>query len=114
MTKEEFLAKKKAIADELVSKKNAIECEANRRQRKLEKEYALSHNTVEIGDIVSDRWDTIIVEKIMPMCGGGPNSLPYLLYFGTKTNKKGVPFRNGGKKTVIQGLVQDVIKKEQK
>jgi hypothetical protein len=107
MTKEEFMTKKKAIVDELVSKKNTIECEAYRKQVRLEKEYAESHNTVEIGDIVSDRWDTIIVDKITLMRGGGLNSLPYLLYTG-KTNQK------DEKASIYQESVRSVIKKEQK
>ena len=82
MTNEEYWAKKEEI-DKEFRKKN----------RELDVEFALSHNDIKDGDIVSDGSTTIVVEKIRvhPSWGSG---LPYVYFEGTRLTRKLEPFKS--------------------
>lgn len=79
MNKEEYLKSKKALEEEFEEKK-----------KQLVREFAFSNNPVKIGDIITDYYKTIRVEKLL--CGyhfGSP--MPCMFYRGTRLNKKGEP-----------------------
>ena len=53
----------------------------------LRKQYAIEHNPVNVGDIVTDHYHTIMVEEMRVY--GHP--VPYICYYGTELTKKGEP-----------------------
>lgn len=98
MTKEEYLSAKAKLNKEF-----------EERLKDLDKEFALSNNDVEVGDIVSDRSHTIRVERILidtPWRG----SMPRAYFEGTKLTKKLEPFKSGEKVCVFN--VEKHIRKE--
>ena len=72
---------------ELQEKCMALQRECNDRQMELRKQYAIEHNSVKVGDIVTDHYHTIRVEK-MEMYG---HPVPYMVYHGIEMTKQGVP-----------------------
>lgn len=74
-------------AKELQEKCIALQRECNDKQMELRKQYAIEHNPVKVGDIVTDHYHTIRVERMSLY--GGP--IPYMKYCGTELTKKGVP-----------------------
>lgn len=66
---------------------------------KLAKEYAMSNNSVSIGDMVTNGCDAIKVEVITVYRSLG---LPSCAYSGPKFTKAGIPFKNGDQATVYQ------------
>lgn len=74
-------------AKELQEKCMALQRECNDKQNELRKQYAIKHNPVKVGDVVTDHYHTIQVEKMMPY--GHP--IPVMLYRGTELTKQGVP-----------------------
>lgn len=74
-------------AKELQEKCMALRRECNDKQMELRKQYAIEHNPVKVGDIVTDHYHTIRVEK-MSMYG---HPVPYMVYRGTELTKQGVP-----------------------
>ena len=65
----------------------ALQRECNDKQMKLRKQYAIEHNPVKVGDIVTDHYHTIRVEK-MSLYG---HPIPFMRYQGTELTKQGVP-----------------------
>lgn len=74
-------------AKELQEKCMALQRECNDKQMELRKQYAIEHNPVKVGDIVTDHYHTIRVEK-MNMYG---HPIPFMRYKGTELTKQGVP-----------------------
>lgn len=74
-------------AKELQEKRMALQRECNDKQEELRKQYAIEHNPVKVGDIVTDHYHTIRVEKMSIF--GSP--IPYMIYRGTELTKQGVP-----------------------
>ena len=74
-------------AKELQDKCMALQRECNDKQSELRKQYAIEHNPVKMGDIVTDHYHTIRVEK-MSFYG---HPIPIMLYRGTELTKQGVP-----------------------
>lgn len=74
-------------AKELQEKCIALQRECNDKQTELRKQYAIEHNPVKVGDIVTDHYHTIQVEN-MSIYG---HPTPFMLYQGTELNKQGVP-----------------------
>ena len=72
---------------ELQEKCMALQRECNDKQMELRKQYAIEHNPVKVGDIVTDHYHTIRVEK-MSMYG---YPVPCMVYRGTELTKQGVP-----------------------
>jgi hypothetical protein len=85
--------------EEYLEKKSAIEKEKNSLIRQLSKEYALNNNPYKIGDTISDRWCTILIEKIEVSYSFGK---PYCVYSGTKLKKDGTAYKSGEKDCVHQ------------
>jgi len=65
----------------------ALQRECNVKQMELRKQYAIEHNPVKVGDIVTDHYRTIRVEKMSAY--GYP--IPFMRYIGTELTKQGVP-----------------------
>ncbi len=78
MTTEEYLKAKKAIEEECASRK-----------KMLAGEFARSNNPVKIGDIITDHYKTIRVEKFSWTID--LSQTPCMCYRGTRLNKKGEP-----------------------
>ena len=74
-------------AKELQEKCMALQRECNDKQFDLRKQYAIEHNPVKVGDIVTDHYHTIRVEKISLY--GHP--IPFMRYRDTELTKQGVP-----------------------
>ena len=74
-------------AKELQEKCMALQRECNVKQMELRKQYAIEHNPVKVGDIVTDHYHTIRVEK-MSVYG---HPIPFMRYIGTELTKQGVP-----------------------
>ena len=72
---------------EFKEKFKALQRECNDKQWELCKQYAIEHNPVKVGDIVTDHYHTIRVENISVY--GHP--IPYMRYSGIAMTKKGVP-----------------------
>lgn len=67
--------------------------------RKLAREYAFANNPYRVGDIVTDHYQTIVVEKIRFSMGF---NVPYCTYTGAQLTKKRVPRVDGQVGTVHQ------------
>ena len=65
----------------------ALQRECNDKQMELRKQYAIEHNPVRVGDIVTDHYHTIRVEK-MSIYG---HPISFMLYRGTELTRQGVP-----------------------
>lgn len=74
-------------AKELQEKCMELQRECNDKQFELRKQYAIEHNPVKVGDIVTDHYHTIRVER-MSLYG---SPIPYMRYHGVELTKKGVP-----------------------
>ena len=76
-------------AKELSEKMIAIQNESNAKQFLLLNQYATEHNPVKIGDVITDHFHTIRVEK---MCISTKwTSVPIMRYRGTELTKQGLP-----------------------
>jgi len=74
---------------------------------KVEEEYALSHNKVKIGDIITDHIGCIKVDSISVTKIYG-STLPLCAYHGEEYTKKGVAKKNGNNRVVWQSnLIKD-------
>lgn len=74
-------------AKELEKRLIAMQRECNENMNLLKRQYAVEHNPVKIGDIISDHYHTIKVETMSVY--GFP--IPYMKYNGTIMTKKRVP-----------------------
>ena len=72
---------------DLLNKCNALQRECNDKQFELRRQYAVEHNPVKVGDIITDHYHTIKVEKM----GVYGHPVPYMVYHGTELTKQGVP-----------------------
>lgn len=78
--------------EEYIRLKNELNEEFKERLRDLGKKFALSNNDVKVGDIVSDRCNTIRVEEIR--VSGLLTALPKVYYYGTRLTKNLEPFNS--------------------
>ena len=103
MDKKEFERKLQDIAHDYTVKKNAL-C----------REFALSHNTVNPGDIITDHIGSIRVANIRFYISPSSSSsgLPMCVYRGPMYTKAKKPFRSGKNRDVYQENVKDIIAKE--
>ena len=74
--------------DEYIKAEKAIKEEFEGKRKQLAREFAFSNNPVKIGDIVTDHYKTIRVEKLL---WGHNFGTPFscMFYRGTRLNKKG-------------------------
>jgi len=64
----------------------------------LKKKFADANNTVAVGDTVTDRTQSIVVDSISYLGGDTPSCI----YNGIRVTVKGVPFKSGERGTVYQ------------
>ena len=97
MNKEEYLKANKALEEE---------CEIKKKH--LAREFAYSNNPVKIGDIITDHYKTIRVEKFF--CGYNFGyKLPCMFYRGVRLTKKGEPAkREAGDSRVSQTDIREI------
>ena len=74
-------------AKELHDKCMALQQEYDDKKSELREQYAIEHNPVKVGDIVTDHYHTIRVEE-MSVYG---HPIPAMRYTGTELTQKGVP-----------------------
>ncbi len=72
---------------ELSEKMMELQREYNEKQSVLREQYAIENNPVKVGDVVTDHYHTIRVEK---MCIYG-YLVPFMKYHGTELTKQGEP-----------------------
>jgi len=94
MKEEEFRKTLKEIKDS-----------AYRRELGLRKEFALSNNTVKIGETVTDHIGSIVVEQIK-FSASSLYDTPICVYFGPQLTKAGHPFKDGSKRGVYQSNLE--------
>ena len=73
--------------EELREKCIALQKECDKKKDELRKQYAIEHNPVKFGDIITDHYHTIKVET-MGLFG---HPVPYMLFVGEELTVKGVP-----------------------
>lgn len=88
--------------------RNANIKEHEKQLKALAKEYAMSNNTVKIGDIVSNGLCKIKVERID--CSIGLRGNPMCIYSWPRLTKNLVPYKNGD----TESIWQNYLVKEQK
>ena len=77
--------------------------EAENRIRKLKLEYASSNAPAAVGDVVTDRLGSILVESIKIY----PSDPPQCVFYGRKLTKKLVPTKDGKTRGIYQ---QNLVK----
>lgn len=80
MTKEEYKSKLEALKDKYHYEINS-----------LKKSYAFSNNPVKVGDIITDHYHSIKVEKVM-LSSHSIGEYPSCFYIGVQIKKDGTPF----------------------
>ncbi len=80
------------------NERNRIDNEAWHLKRILNREYALSHNNVKIGDIVTDHLGSVQIESIRIY----HHEPPSCIYRGTCYTKTGKPCKLGKKRDLYQ------------
>lgn len=78
-----------------------INKKAEREIEQIHIKYALANNTIKIGDLITDRNNTIKVEKINAIIPFLRN-LPECIYYGRKYTKKGLPTKKEGFDKIYQ------------
>ena len=79
----------------------AIDDEASTKKKSIGVEYAMSHNSVAMGDVIEDHIGRIKVEKISVQILSF-QSVPVCVYFGVEITKAGAPSKKGTKRWVYQ------------
>ena len=73
--------------EELQERCVALQRACDEEQARLKKLYAMEHNPVEYGDIVTDHYHAVKVKRMSVY--GHPK--PFMVYKGTELTKRGVP-----------------------
>lgn len=87
--------------DEYKKRIKAIEDEAGVKKKSLGIEYAMSHNSIAISDVIEDHIGRIEVEKISVQMISSGNA-PVCVYFGIEITKAGTHYKKGIKRWVYQ------------
>jgi hypothetical protein len=95
MTKEEYDKKLESIAKRYNTEIN-----------QLKKEYALTNNTVKLGDVITDHMGSIKVDNIS-ITMTFSNKYPICLYSGIEILKSGKPSKRGSIRNVYQSNLRD-------
>ena len=78
--------------EEYLQAKNVLEEEHEAKMKVIAREFAFSNNPVKIGDIITDHYKTIRVEKFSWGYDFG-SRFPCMYYRGTRLSKKGEPVK---------------------
>lgn len=74
-------------------------CETKKQEISIQ--YAKENSDVEIGDVISDMCETILVDRISYTMSIG-SGYPTCVYHGVRFTKKLVPYKSGDRSTVYQ------------
>lgn len=91
--------------DAYTNKKLELQKACNEKIHKLATKYAQQHNTVKIGDNITDHYQTIQVESISTHFTDEPSCI----YQGQLFTKAGKPFKNAKKSSVYQINIKNHI-----
>ena len=80
------------------AKLDEISEEVRKKKLRLNRDYALSHNTVKIGDMVTDHIGSVCVESISVFNDRPPSCI----YTGICYTKAGKPFKSKEKRSLYQ------------
>lgn len=72
---------------------------------KLYKDYAFSNNPYKVGDIITDHYQTIRINKMQPTVGF--NKYPAYIYIGSRLKKDLTPFKSGETGRIYQGNIKN-------
>jgi len=89
MTKEQYETAKKELENEFEEKKKLLAID-----------FARENNPYKQGDIISDHYKTIIIQKWKTTYGGF--EYPSLVYYGTVLKKDGTPAKNQTDNAIYQ------------
>jgi hypothetical protein len=89
---------------EYIEKKRELTEQHDRDMVKLNREYALSNNTVKVGDTVKSNRVAIIVDNIR-IGRIYRTEEPCCVYFGVMLTKKGRPYKSGERNSIWQNDV---------
>ena len=101
---------------ELKEKANILKNAYIAQIRELRKEYAIEHNPIKVGDIITDHYHTIKVESMVVYVESYyyTNNIPYIRYKGVELTKKGVPKKHQQYTTMAQPDIKTINKKPYK
>ncbi|MCP4489050.1 MAG: hypothetical protein GY820_17315 [Gammaproteobacteria bacterium] len=88
-----------------------IDEEAGRKKLEIDKAYAFLNSLVEVGDIVKDHHQIILVDKIFFQRGERwGRSLPCCVYEGLNLTKKFKPFKGEKRDTLWQSNLKKIVR----
>ena len=82
-----------------------LEKEYRERQNRIHIEYAMSNNPYNVGDVLTDGFNTIKVIKIRVSAFG---SVPQCVYEGVRLTKKFAPYKTGETASIYQERAKKV------
>lgn len=85
--------------EEMKEKINIINKESIEKIKKIQRDYAISNNPYNIGDIIEDHNCKIKIENIKYSVFW---DVPSCVYYGTLIQKNGKPFKNNKQGTIYQ------------
>lgn len=89
--------------EEFFKLKNALKREHDLKLKDLYKNYAEQNSEYKVGDIISDHWHTLKIDKIGVTLNF--SHLPQCVYFGRRYTKKGVPTKREERATIYQSNI---------
>lgn len=97
---------------ELKEKTNILKKEYLAQIRNLRKKYAIEHNSIKVGDIITDHYHTIKVES-MSACVESyyTDFAPFMEYKGVELTKQGTPKKRQQDTTMYQINIKTINKK---
>jgi len=93
--------------DEYKEKLKQLEEAYQKEKKQLAVKYAMSNNTVKIGDVITDHIGSIIVDKIN--VGGYSWRGVECVYEGFELTKRGRPFKNKRRRVVWQSNLKKEV-----
>ena len=91
--------------EEYEKKLDLIKSRHNDEINALHMEYADSNNPYKIGDIVTDNIGSVKIEKIKYTIA--LSRIPSCIFYGQELTKKGIPKKNGSKREIWQGNIEE-------
>ena len=106
MKKEEYLEKKTELLKRFNYEKVELEKRFNKEKRSLDISFAKEHCPVKIGDIVTDHYKTVKVEKFILSYDN--NSIPCASFRGIRMTKDGKPMKRNAddNKVFLQNVTE--------
>lgn len=97
---------------ELKEKINIVKSEYFAQIRDLRKKFAIEHNPIKVGDIITDHYHTIKVESMSPCTESYYITfVPFMRYKGVELTKQGIPKKRQQDNTMCQTNVKTINNK---